>query len=244
MAELAWIVGASLVGGLCSVLAAAFISFTLLRRWVSRLVSVSVGVLLAVALTDLIPEAVDSGIDLHEAGTWILVGLLSFFVVEKLAIWRHDHALPGEGAAPAATVIVIGDAMHNFVDGVLIAAAFLQDTTTGIAAAIAVVMHEIPQEIGDFMVLLESGLSRTRALFFNIVSSLTALVGGVLAWWVLSMAQSLVPYALLLAAAGFIYVAVADLVPALHRQRQPYSAPLQVFLMLIGVGLVSFGHSH
>jgi zinc and cadmium transporter len=244
MQDLAYILAGTLVGGICSVLAAAFVSLVLLERWVPRLVSFAVGVLLAVALTDLLPEAVESGLSLHEAATWLLGGIVGFFAIEKLAIWRHDHGGRTDGVSPAATMIVLGDGMHNFVDGVLIAAAFLQDTTTGLAVSAAVIAHEIPQEVGDFMVLLQSGLTRRRALLLNLLSSLAAVVGGVLGWFVLSAAQAAVPYALVLAAAGFIYVAVADLVPVLHQRRDPSAGPMQIALIMLGVGIATLGHVH
>lgn len=244
MTELGYILLGTLAGGVISVVLAAFVSFYLLEVWVSRLVSFAVGMLLAVALTHLLPESIQTGLGLEEAGAWLLGGILGFFALEKLAIWRHDHSASGSHVDPAATMVVVGDAMHNFVDGILIAAAFLQGPAIGIAATMAVIAHEVPQEIGEFLVLLESGLSRRSALALNVLSSLSAVIGGVLGWFVLSAVEQLIPYALVLAAAGFVYVAVADLVPALHRRRGPWVAREQIALIVLGVlvGSLSYGH--
>lgn len=151
----------------------------------------------------------------------MLIGIVAFFVLEKLALWRHHHAHGANAAKPperAALLILVGDGVHNFVDGVLIAAAFLTDTSLGIVTTLAVIAHEIPQEVGDFMLLLNAGLSRTRALLLNLVASLTAVAGGLAGYLLFDAATAALPYVLALAAASFIYVAVADLIPDLNRQ--------------------------
>lgn len=267
---LLWIIAATLVGGLLSVTFAALLSFTVLDRFVKHLVSFSVGALLAAAMLNLIPEAVEAGLHPHDLGVTLLVGLLVFFVLEKLALWRHahgdedhhghhhhghSHAHRGSGHAapqatkPAAFMIIVGDGVHNFADGVLLAAAFLQDVKLGIATTVAVVAHEVPQEIGDFMILLNSGIERRKALILNLAASLTAVAGGVIGYFVLTAIQPVVPYVIVFAAASFIYIAVADLVPELHRHHKPSVAPLQLGLILLGVGVVAltsnhFGHAH
>jgi zinc and cadmium transporter len=271
MTPLLWIICATLVGGLLSVALAALLSFTLLARFVKHLVSFSVGALLAAAMLNLIPEAVEVGLHAHDLGVTLLVGLLVFFVLEKLALWRHSHAHGDDEhghdhghshghhhghahhadphSKSAAFMIVVGDSVHNFADGVLLAAAFLQDVKLGLATTVAVVAHEVPQEVGDFMILLNSGMARKKALLLNLGSSLMAVVGGVAGYFVLSSLQPLVPYVLVFAAASFIYIAVADLVPELHRHHKPSVAPLQLGLILLGVALVAltsnhFGHTH
>ena len=138
-------------------------------------------------------------------------------------------------------MITLGDGLHNFVDGMLIAAAFLHDPALGIATTTAVVAHEIPQEIGDFMVLLAAGYSRRRALLLNTVSSLASVVGGVVGYVVLQGVQGIIPYLLALAAASFIYIAVADLVPVLQKHRKPLDFVVQFALLVGGVGLVVWG---
>jgi zinc and cadmium transporter len=247
---LTYILLATLAGGLISVFAAATLSLTILKDMAHKLVGFSVGVLLAVSFLHMLPEAIET-LDAHEVGATVLVGILIFFALEKAALWRHDHH-EDEGHVchshhAAGPLIVLGDGLHNFVDGVLIAAAFLQDPALGWATTIAVVSHEVPQEVGDFMVLLASGYSRMKALWLNIVSSLAAVLGGVVGWFTLSGASNIIPYILALAASSFIYIAVADLVPVLHKQRKPADFVIQFALLAAGIGLVLLqlgGHSH
>ena len=182
----------------------------------------------------------------HTMAATILGGILIFFVLEKLVLWRHchDHHCEAHDAHPpthdhgrSGLLILIGDTFHNFVDGILIAAAFLEDTQLGIVTALAIIAHEIPQELGDFLVLLHSGYSRAKALAFNLLSSLATLVGALLAYFALSSLQEWVPSLLGLAAASMLYVAVADLIPGLHK-RPELKATLQQ-VSLIGLGILS-----
>lgn len=240
---LAYIFLATLVGGVLSVAAAALLSLTVLARWAPRLVSFSVGVLLAAAFLDILPEAAQQ-LPFHEVGATVLAGILLFFALEKTALWRHDHTHRGATrvSLPTGLMIVLGDGLHNFVDGVLIAAAFLQDPALGVATTTAVIAHEIPQEVGDFMVLLAAGYSRQRALLLNAVSGSAAVAGGLVGYVVLQGVQGAIPYLLALAAASFIYIAVADLVPALQIHRKPLDFVVQFTLIGGGVGLVAWGH--
>lgn len=244
MNTLTWIALATLAGGAMSMMVASIIAFTLPKRWIARMVSFAVGAMLGAALLDLLPEAIEAGLGAERAGTVVLAGLLLFFVLEKLALWRHQHvSLSGEQALkPAGPMILLGDAIHNFVDGVLIAAAFLQDLRLGIATTVAVIAHEIPQEVGDFMVLLNAGYSRRRALLLNLACSLTALAGGLLGYLVLDHAQAVIPYALALAAASFLYIAIADLVPELHHGHSVSAAPAQLALIIAGIAAIALGH--
>jgi len=155
----------------------------------------------------------------------------------------HAHDLTQQRASAAGYLIVIGDGVHNFVDGVLIAAAFLTDLHLGIVTAVAVAAHEIPQEVGDFAILLHSGFSRTKALFYNVLSSLTTVIGGVLAYFSLGLAQAALPYVLAVAASSFIYIAVADLIPGLHKRLEPLVTLQQVVLIAAGVSLIYFTHA-
>jgi zinc and cadmium transporter len=235
------IILATLIGGVCSVLLAATVALTFLARFAKRMVAFAVGVLLGFALTDILPEAVNLGLDISTAG-WVLVsGIMGFFLLEKLALWRHDHAtaLGHSTDQPRVAMIVIGDGMHNFVDGVLLAAAFLSDWKLGWVTAIAITAHEIPQEISDFMLLLDAGVSKRRALLLNALSGAAMTVGGVIGWIGLNDAHAAIPYVLTLAAASFIYIAVADLVPELHHARQPRDMLLQLLLMAAGLGVAA-----
>jgi len=234
------IVLATLAGGVLSVLAAGILSLTVLDRWAPRLVSFSVGVLLAAVFLNILPEAA-SLLPLRDVGATVLAGIFIFFALEKTTLWRHDHLHLQESNSPqhAGMMIVIGDGLHNFVDGLLIAAAFLQDPALGWATAFAVIAHEIPQEIGDFVVLLAAGYGHRRALLLNVLSGSTAVLGGVLGYFVLQNMESAIPYLLALAAASFIYIAVADLIPLLQKDRQPLDFAVQTAMLIGGVAVVA-----
>ena len=181
-----------------------------------------------------------------------LAGIVAVFLREKAALWRHDHSHGDNADAthpPRVAMIVVGDGLHNFVDGVLIAAAFLADPALGWATAIAVLSHELPQEIGDFMVLLSAGVGKAKALALNALSGVAMVLGGVAGYFALDGMQAAVPYVLVIAAASFIYIAVADLVPELHRHRHLGNASGQLALLAAGIGTVQLiglfaHHSH
>jgi zinc and cadmium transporter len=255
------------IGGVLSVLAAAF--FLLLRDHHRNAVlphgiSFAIGALLAVAFWGLIPEAfaeVKPEQFQSLSGT-ILAGILGFFVLEKLLIWRHchygsceahgdegqfddyahNHSHSHNNAKSAGALIILGDSIHNFVDGILIAAAFLTDVRLGIVTSLAVAAHEIPQEVGDFAILLDSGYSRGKALFYNILASLTTVLGGVLAYFSLEDLHDSLPYFLALAASSFIYIAVADLIPSLHTKTDMKTSLQQIALIAAGVFLICSLH--
>lgn len=234
------ILAATLAGGLLSVLLAATVALTWLPRFADRMVAFAVGLLLTFAFTDLLPEAMYLGLDPREMGLVLLGGLLAFFMLEKVALWRHDHrhAQGLSSHAPRVAMIVVGDGLHNFVDGVLIAAAFLTDPVLGWTTTLAVLAHEIPQEMSDFMVLLSAGVTQRRALLLNALSGLAMVAGGALGYAALQQAEAAIPYVLSVSAASFIYIAVADLVPELHRKRQPSDWLSQGVLLTLGLATV------
>jgi zinc and cadmium transporter len=260
-----WIIGFSLLGGLLSVMVAS--SFLLLsenRRTVAvpHLVSFAIGALLGASFLGLLPHAIESQvqIDPHEIGLTLLLGLLLFFLLEKMVLWRHCHSHHGHEHIPeldrpdhhgghhhkhqtAGPLIIIGDTIHNFVDGILITAAFMTDVHLGIVTALAIAAHEIPQELGDFVILLHSGFSRSKALYFNILSSLGTVAGALLAYFMLNDMQQLLPYILVVAASSFIYVAVADLIPGLHARVQPKETLQQIVLITLGIVFIFITHS-
>lgn len=252
MSLLGWIIAFSLLGGVLSVLCAAVIllaSDRLQQRLLPHLVSFATGALLGAAFLALLPHALESqGADPHHITLAVLLGVLVFFLLEKMVLWRHCHYQACDGHIPgqdqgrhgmaAGTLILIGDGIHNFVDGVLIAAAFLTDFTLGVVTALAVAAHEIPQEVGDFAILLHSGFSRLKALAYNLLSSLATVVGAVLAWASLAELRAALPYVLAVAAASFIYIAVADLIPGLHKRLRLQDTAVQVLLIGCGVGLI------
>ncbi len=222
---------------------------------VDRMVSLSVGLLLATSLLHALPEAFESNASPHSLFATLLAGLLGFFLLEKLAILRHSHHYEGDGhdhahghdadeAGKAGWMILVGDSLHNFTDGILIAAAFLADPKLGLITALAITAHEIPQEIGDFIVLLNAGFTKRRAYLYNLISSLMAVIGGVVGYYTLGNGVDLIPYALVLASSGFIYIAVSDLMPQMQRRATWRDTVPQVILITIGVVLVMLVTHH
>jgi zinc and cadmium transporter len=253
MSVLGWILLAALLGGVLSVAAAGVFAFSARAHWVQWLISCAIGALLGAAFLEVLPAAITASGDATATTSIVLGGILVFFVLEKLVIWRHCHFEACEGHEPhvhvhghdhgrSGLLILVGDTFHNFVDGVLIAAAFMEDVRLGAVTALAIIAHEIPQEVGDFVILLHSGYSRLRALAYNLLSSLATLVGGLLAYYGLSSAQGAVPVMLALAAASMIYVAVADLIPGLHKRTELRATVAQVVLILLGIGSVIGAH--
>lgn len=250
---------ATTIAGLFSITAAAIFSFALLSKMVERMVSLSVGIMLATSLLHALPEAFESQADSHTLFAVLLGGLLAFFVLEKFAILRHSHHHEGDGhrhhhghdkkeAGKAGWMILVGDGLHNFTDGILIAAAFLADPHLGLITGLAIIVHEIPQEIGDFIVLLNAGFSRTRAYVYNLICSLMAVLGGLLGYFTLERGMEWIPYVLVFASSGFIYIAVSDLMPQMQRRATLRETIPQILLIGTGVAIVLFltrhGHQH
>lgn len=216
-------------------------------------VSFATGTLLATALLALIPHAmIGAGpFRVHGVGVALLCGIAIFFVLEKFLLWRHCHTEAVETAhthehhrrEASGWLTMVGDGLHNFIDGVLIAAAFLTDFHLGVVTAFAIMAHEIPQEVGNFAVLLHGGFSRARAFTWNLLSGLTAVLGGLVGWWALRDAMALLPYALAVAAASLLYVAVADLIPGLHRKTDLRASAFQVLWIGVGVAVVILAES-
>ncbi len=255
MSLLLYILVFTLLGGLLSVIAASVFLLLPEQRRTALLpygISFAIGSLLSVAFIGLLPEALEriGMADSPRLFLVVLVALLVFFILEKMLLWRHCHASDCEQHAyadarlhqPAGTLILFGDGIHNFVDGILIAAAFMTDIKLGIITSVAVAAHEIPQEVGDFAILLHSGYTRGRAFFWNAVSSLTTIVGGLLTYYALNDIQGLLPYILAIAAASFIYIAVADLIPNLHRHVEIRASIMQLVMIGIGVLLIYMVH--
>jgi zinc and cadmium transporter len=281
LTTLFWIILATTVSGVLSVLAAGiFLALPGRAREASlpHLVSFATGALLGAALLALIPHAVQgAGMEnVHEVGIALIAGIALFFILEKFLLWRHchdDHCVehdpaaqehghgsdhrhaadhgPGHGhqheqarKKASGSLVLVGDALHNVLDGVLIAAAFLTDVHLGIVTALAIMAHEIPQEVGNFAVLLHSGVSRRRALILNLLTSLTAVIGGLIGYFALEQSLAALPFALAVAAASLLYVAVADLIPGLHRRVDARSSVTQVILIGLGIALITFAERH
>jgi zinc and cadmium transporter len=263
------IIAASIFGGIASCGVAAFALYAKLTS-VERWVAFAVGAMLAVVFLDILPHALSDGVDPGSLMGWVLGGVLFFFFLEKLVIWRHSHGDLQPHAEGAAThhghghghhhghdggrsglMVLIGDSLHNATDGVVIAAAFLADFNLGVVTSLAIIAHEVPQEVSDFFVLLHSGYSRKKAFFYNMLSSLAMVVGGVAAYFSLANAQAYVTPVLAFAAASMLYVAVADLIPTLHRKFSIKDTVQQMLMIGLGVGTVVLvklllhdGHAH
>ncbi|HXZ48309.1 MAG TPA: ZIP family metal transporter [Usitatibacter sp.] len=247
---LAWILAASLVGTLLSLAIAALVAFRVQERWIPTLVSFAVGAMLGAAFLDILPHLFEETKDPGRTAAWILGGLLAFFVLEKLLLWRHHHHHGEEGEAAVGPVhghgggrsvgwmIIFGDGFHNVTDGVIIASAFLTDVKIGVVTSLAIIAHEIPQEIGDFLVLLHSGFGRAKALALNVLSGLAATVGAVAAYFALSAVNTWIPEVLAVAAASMIYIAVADLIPGLHRRTALGESLAQVLFIALGIACI------
>lgn len=295
---LTWIILSSLLGGLLSVAGAAMVALNVKKSAVPMLISFAIGAMLGAVFLEILPEAIAAGDNVQAITGTVLFGILLFFALEKLVIWRHCHgdhcevhAVHTEADCPENTnnkntvkntvvetpalvqaapqtkyraassgtqaasmlkathshdhahersgmMIMVGDTFHNFVDGILIASAFMVDVKVGIVTSIAIIAHEIPQEVGDFLILLHSGYSKKQAFLFNLVSSFATLVGGVAAYFALQTLQTWVPYILSLAAASLLYVSVADLIPSLHKRTELRASISQLSLILCGVSSI------
>lgn len=239
-------IAGTLAGALVVVLVAMLSIFVFyipdkaLARWMPRLIAVAVGVLLGDAFLHLLPDALDSGASASMVFMATLGGILCFYLIETLLHWKHDHSVVSKGlqeSTPAAfaRMNLLGDGIHNFVDGILIAGSFLTDPMLGVATTIAIVAHEIPQEISDIAILLHGGYSKRRAVFLNMLCA-TACVAGAIATLLLSQLMELSLGALLaFTAGGFIYIATTDLMPLLRQAGAKLSLPVHVFATVIGV---------
>ena len=257
MSTLASIVAAALAGGIIAT-AAAGLTLALSPAWIPRLVSFAVGALLGAVFIELLPHALETG-NASTVMATTLAGLLVFFLLEKLVLWRHshghaehrddesesehDHALHSHGdGGRSGLMILIGNSVHNFCDGIVIAAAFLVDVRLGVATTVAIVSHAVPQQVGDFAVLIHSGFTRGKAFTFNVASGAATLAGALAGYFALAGMQQALPVVLALAAASLLYVAVADLIPSLHRRPEPIQTLGQV--VAIGLGIAIIGGMH
>ncbi len=260
---LLWVLLATVTGGLIAVLVASWLAYKVFAHYLHHMVSLSVGVLLSVALLHLLPEAFESGVaDAHVLFGLMLASLIGFFVLEKIALLRHSHHHEGDGhhhhhghdrheAGRGGVLILIGSSLHNLCDGVLVAAAFLTDPLLGVLTAASIIVHEVPHKLGDFVVLLNSGLARRRTFALILFTSLCSALGGIIGYFVLQQAQDWVPYVLVVAASSFLYISVADLMPQMHERVSLADAVPQLLLVGVGVALIysvttlmHHGHEH
>lgn len=250
---LVYIVAATLFGGVLSVLIAAALTEGVLSRIVKGMVSLAAGVLLGTAMLHLLPKAFESEAGAERLFAALLAGLLFFFLLEKANVYRHSHHHEGddphhghahgfdaEQAGRGGWSILLGDGIHNFGDGVIIAGAFLVDPALGVVTALAVAAHEIPQEVGDYIVLVNAGFSRARALLYNALSGAAAVVGGVAGYFLIAPWEEWFPYLMVLAASSFVYVALADLLPQMQQRLRWRQTLAQVGWLAVGLG-IAFG---
>ena len=241
------IVLACVAGSVVSLAIAGFAAFHVKAHWIPTFVSFAVGALLGAVFLDILPHVFESSKAPARAAAFILAGILAFFVLEKLLLWRHHHhgdeGVHEHDDGRSGYMIVVGDSFHNFTDGVIIATAFLADPKLGIVTALAIVAHEIPQEIGDFLVLLHSGFGRRKALVLNALSGLAMVAGALLGFFMLREVTRWIPEILAIAAASMIYVAVADLIPGLHRRTAIRESLMQVVFIALGIAIIGAIHA-
>jgi zinc and cadmium transporter len=209
------------------------------QRIIPILVSYAAGTLLGAAFIGMLPKALTLGAaSPARIMQSLLIGIVLFFVLEKFVLWRHCHKPDCQVHNAAGPIILFGDALHNFTDGIVIASTFIVSIPAGIVASIAVIAHEVPQEIGDFALLIDYGYTRQKAYIYNLISSATALLGAVVGYFALKSFQSFVPYVLTFSAASFVYIALADILPGLNKKSDLVSNTLQLTLMLAGIATI------
>ncbi|HLG23612.1 MAG TPA: ZIP family metal transporter [Candidatus Nanoarchaeia archaeon] len=215
-----------------------FLRKKLLNRILFFLVSFAAGSLLGAAFLDLLPESLQSGFNEH-VPLFTIAGILSFFILEKFLHWHHHHAEHKHEEVHAFTYLnLMGDAVHNFIDGAVIAVSFLHSTSLGIVTTIAIIAHEIPQEIGDFAVLIYGGFSRAKALLYNFLTALTAIIGALVAYFYSGLFEEAAAYITAFAAGGFIYIAGTDLIPELQKEKNIKKSFVQFALLILGVAVI------
>jgi zinc and cadmium transporter len=244
------IIAVCFFGSLLSLMLAYLFSKLKMVNYADYFVSFAVGTLLGAAFLEIIPHAYELSRDLHQISLIVLIGILIFFILEKLLVWRHCHGSHCENHSPVVnhdvkkgSILIIGDCFHNFIDGILIASAFIVDINLGLITALAIIVHEIPQEISNFSILINSGYSLSRTLLMNVITGFAMIIGAILAYFVLNDLEFLIPMILSFAASSMIYVAISDLIPSLHKKVEIKQTFQQTFSIFLGVLIIYFLHS-
>lgn len=249
LSTLGYIILFTLIGSVFSLIGGVFLLLNEKKtlKYSHFLAAFAAGTLLGTVFFDLFPEAIEEAEHIaEEFGVetniflWALLGILGFFLLERFVHWfhHHQHEYGEEKVKPTIPLIIAGDSVHNFIDGVVIAATFLVSIPLGIVTALAVAAHEIPQEIGDFGILLHKGLRRKKVLFVNIFSALTAIAGALISFWVGERIETSIPILLAVTAGFFIYIAASDLIPEIHHENRRGFAAIETALMFLGVGTI------
>jgi len=232
---LLWILGSTIAASLISLIGVITLGLheKILNKILLWLVGLSAGALMGGAFLHLLPEATEKlG---EKTFIYVLIGFVAFFLIERVLHWRHCH----HGHCDVhtfTTMNILGDGIHNFIDGLVIAGAFIADIRLGIITTIAILAHELPQEMGDFAVLLHGGFTKAKALLYNFLASLSAIVGALIGYFISSGSDVFVTYLLPFAAGGFIYIAASDLVPELHKEQKLSRSVMSFIFFLIGIG--------
>jgi len=207
-----------------------------LKKYINFFISLAIGALLGDAFLHIIPEAFEGELGVNLSSILIIVGILLFFVIEKFIHWHHHgEDKDEEHIHPVGKLILFTDGFHNFIDGAIIGASFLVSIPVGIATTMAVILHEIPQEIGDFAVLIHSGYSKKRALWLNFLSALASVLGLVVVFVFGNVVENVALWVIPIAAGGFIYIAVADLIPELHKTKNIKHSAIQLGIIMLGI---------
>ena len=247
-----WMIGTCIIFGFISFTLAIIFANKVTSELTSHMVSLAIGTLLGAVFLEILPHALELSDDYHNLMFAVLIGILTFFILEKLLIWRHCHGNHCEAHAVKAQIsknkkgslILVGNLFHNFVDGILIASAFLVNINLGLVAALAILAHEIPQEMGNVSILLHSGYKKIEAIYFNLISSFATLGGAILSYFILESFQHLIPFILAIAASSMLYISVSDLMPGLHKKTELSDSFLQVSLISVGVFIIFIIHSY
>ena len=245
-----WIVGICLAGGFLSLLFAFLFFKNSNINIVTNMVSLSVGTMLGAVFLDILPHALEQSTDSHDTMFIVLIGLLVFFTLEKLLIWRHCHGDNCETHSHDAqlkhnksgSLLLIGDLSHNFIDGILIASAFIYEFQLGLVTALAIYAHQIPQEMGNISIFVHKGLKKSKAILLNVIANISMTTGAVITYILIDSAGEILPVLLAFTASNLIYVAVSDLIPGLHKRTEIKESSMQIAMILVGVIIVYIFH--
>ena len=246
-----WIIGTCLAGGFLSLLFAFLFFKNSNINIVTNMVSLSVGTMLGAVFLEILPHALEQSTDSHDTMFIVLIGLLVFFTLEKLLIWRHCHGDHCETHShdtqlknnKSGSLVLIGDLSHNFIDGILISSAFIYEFELGLVTALAIYAHQIPQEMGNISIFVNKGLKKNKAILLNVIANITMTIGAVITYILIDSAGEILPVLLAFTASNLIYVAISDLIPGLHKRTEIKESSMQIAMILIGVMIVYFFHT-